>query len=178
MTKISKGLCQCGCGKKTNIATYNRQRYGWVKGEPIRFINNHDKKNLGPQYSVNEKSGCWEWLKGKTSAGYPHFIFKGKMVYAHRHYYEKYNGPIPERFVIDHLCKNSGCVNPRHLEAVTNAENVRRGNKAILEKQDVYAIRQFYENGEKDNRELAEMFGVSRDHIRGILSYEVWNVDI
>lgn len=46
---------------------------------------------------------------------------------AHRVSYEKSKGPIPKGFVIDHLCRNGLCVNPDHLEAVTNKENILRG---------------------------------------------------
>src|SRR5690606_27089460 len=38
-------------------------------------------------------------------------------------------GPIPAGLVIDHLCGNTSCCNPEHLEAVTNAENMRRRAK-------------------------------------------------
>lgn len=46
---------------------------------------------------------------------------------AHRFSYQLYKGNIPKNLVIDHLCKNPSCVNPDHLEAVTNRENILRG---------------------------------------------------
>jgi len=45
---------------------------------------------------------------------------------AHRLFYERHVGPIPEGLHIDHLCRQKRCVNPAHLEAVTCKENVRR----------------------------------------------------
>ena len=75
-----------------------------------------------------DKSGdCWEWLGTIYKTGYGQFKVKKKQYLAHRWSYEHYVGPIPEGLVIDHLCRNRSCVNPDHLEPVTNEENLYRG---------------------------------------------------
>lgn len=53
------------------------------------------------------------------------------MIYAHRLSYELFVGPIPDGYELDHLCRNRGCVNPAHLEAVTHRVNVLRGLAAL-----------------------------------------------
>ncbi len=74
--------------------------------------------------------GCWEWTAAKTSEGYG-AIGKGAReegtLLAHRVMYESLVGLIPDGLVIDHLCRNRGCVNPTHMEPVTTRENVLRG---------------------------------------------------
>lgn len=53
-----------------------------------------------------------------------------KKVKVYKLLYERLVGPIPDGLLLDHLCKITLCVNPEHMEPVTPAENVRRGDQA------------------------------------------------
>lgn len=75
-----------------------------------------------------EAGKCWPWIAARQHQGYGAFWMGGRMVPAHRAAYMLLVGPIPDGLVIDHLCRNQACVNPAHMEPVTNAENLRRGN--------------------------------------------------
>jgi hypothetical protein len=81
---------------------------------------------------VNKSAGpgeCWPWTGATQARGYGHFSPEHRrMVGAHRFAYELAVGPIAADLVVDHLCRNPICVNPAHLEAVTNRENLMRGN--------------------------------------------------
>jgi hypothetical protein len=76
---------------------------------------------------VDVTDGCWMWQGMRIWSGYGRFSILRRPIAAHRWAYEFCIGPIPEGLTIDHLCRTRACVNPNHLEAVTNLVNVRRG---------------------------------------------------
>jgi hypothetical protein len=71
---------------------------------------------------------CWSWT-GAVSNTYGRIAAAQRTSYlAHRAAYETFAGPIPDGQQIDHLCRNRICINPAHLEAVTQQVNLARGN--------------------------------------------------
>lgn len=77
-----------------------------------------------------DESGCWIFDGAINEHGYGILFDNGKHVRAHRLTYEALVGPIADGSVLDHLCRVRRCVNPQHLEPVTNRENILRGEGA------------------------------------------------
>lgn len=88
------------------------------------------------QTNIINKDECWLWGGTIDRNGYAIILGgppKGMYrYYGHRLMYEIYRGKIPKGLVLDHLCRVPRCVNPEHLEAVTQMENVRRGKEGRI----------------------------------------------
>ncbi len=69
-------------------------------------------------------SGCWVWQARRDPKGYGSFSWQGRWTKAHHVAFLVLGIPIVEQ--VDHTCTNTSCVNPAHLDPVTNAENMRR----------------------------------------------------
>lgn len=75
-----------------------------------------------------DENGCWLWTPCKLNDGYGYARdAEGRDTKAHRLSYEIFVGPVPDGLHLDHLCRVRHCVNPEHLEPVTNRENILRG---------------------------------------------------
>lgn len=103
----------------------------------------------GPVPTGREHLGpCWLWTGTVVRAGYGTFRMGSRLdgsrknVRAHRFIFDLVGKSIPEDLVIDHLCRNRRCVNPDHLEPVSTAVNIKRGN-AGRPKIDVHGSRRW-----------------------------------
>jgi len=76
-------------------------------------------------------SGCIVYT-GTLDNGYGRMSINGVRQMLHRVSYEHFIGPIPTDLVLDHLCRNTACLNPTHLEPVSVGENVLRGESPFV----------------------------------------------
>lgn len=172
------GLCLCGCGRPTSIAKWSNKRHGYVRGHHRPYVRGHTSRAIATEYVIEDrgyKTLCWIWQKGTAKQKYPYGLVydeNRRHLPAHRVYYERAKGPIPEGLDLDHLCRQPSCVNPDHLEPVTPAINTRRGNAAKLTEEDVAEIRRL--SGMLTQREIGGRFGVTQSSVSRVLSRETW----
>lgn len=170
------GLCQCGCGQTTNLFVTSDFKSGQVAGDFQRFIFGHQTRLSGSDY-IEEDRGyetpCWIWQRAINKRwGYGHE--NGRR--AHVVGWERVNGPVPEGMDLDHLCRVRSCVNPDHLEPVSRAVNIQRGDKAKLTPEKVREIRELA--GHISTAEIARRYAVSWNTARDVVHRLTWkNID-
>lgn len=86
-----------------------------------------DPKDLSGRHPSCPPTGCWEHRLKPGGNGYRTVRLEGRIRRLHRLVYEHLRGSIPAGYVPDHLCRNRGCCNPWHLEAVPEQVNILRG---------------------------------------------------
>lgn len=90
---------------------------------------------LADRITVDARTGCWIWT-ARIVNGYAQVAWEGRYVYAHRLTYQLLVNPtLPlarakGEPVSDHLCRRTACVNPAHIELVTQRENTLRGDRS------------------------------------------------
>ncbi len=101
--------------------TRKQEANGDPASERLRFLSKFNK--LG--------NGCWIWNGSFNNQEYSCFHIKRNgtwvKILAHRYSYELIRGPVPPGMELDHLCRDTRCINPDHLEAVTHQKNTERG---------------------------------------------------
>lgn len=131
--------------------TLSANRPGSARGycsKHLYHVQQHGQPNMGRRlphsatvedrfdikYTVNPITGCWEWGAGLTNIGYSQFSDGNTNVTGHSYAYRRYVGGVPKGLTLDHLCELKTCVNPQHLEPVTQSENNLRKRIRPLDK--------------------------------------------
>lgn len=153
---------------------------------------NKDILDIHPDKIIPEpNSGCWLWTACVNMHGYGKVSLKGKLVKAHRASYIISSGEIPKGLVIMHKCDTPACVNPAHLIAGSQNDNLadmRRKNRAfvfknfgenngraLLNKKQVDEIRALSDNGIA-SKEIAKIYGVNYYVVYRIVSNQTWKL--
>lgn len=117
---------------------------------------------------------CWIWTGAITSAGYGHVRRGHTTVLTHVLGYEEAHGPVPPGKEVDHKCEVTACRRGSHLQALTHAENVRRGRAAKITAAIAREIRTAVGGGAKQ-KDLAARFGIAPCTVSNICAGRVWH---
>jgi hypothetical protein len=141
----------------------------------------------------DNKKDCWPWTGAKKPKGYGNLRIDKRYLIAHRVAFEIVNGPIPEGYLVCHICDNPPCCNPGHLmlgTAKSNAADMliknrqktalyasrgERNGNSKLKPVDILRIRYLFAVCGLKYRIIAERFKVSTTTIGHIIRKQTWS---
>jgi len=133
-----------GCSVAGCTAAHIAKGYCWKHYQRVRAHGDpHAFRPPGPAAKVRarrmalfwtqleQRGDCWHYVGSRGGQGEPYgrHVVDGKSWLVHRLSWEEMVGPIPDGLTIDHLCRNTRCVNPDHLEPVPGSVNTARAHR-------------------------------------------------
>ena len=182
-------------GDLTNLM-YCRKHVRWIKANgnltPPKYARGELEFRFWKHVDKRGDDECWEWKADVTRGGYGSLWNNDikRNVSAHRLSYEIHYGKIDKGMLVLHSCDNKKCVNPKHLRQGTVKENVHeaidRGlrQKCSIPKQfgeqnpksklTLEQVRFIRANPQLGHKEIADMWGLSPNCIRGVRIGRTW----
>lgn len=177
--EIPEGECKCGCGQPTPMSDQGETKRGYIRNKPHKYAFSHNRGIATTErfYVPDPQTDCWNWQR-HISDGYGVAVVtengKKRNWKAHILYYTLCVGDVPEGLVLDHTCRNTKCVNPEHLEAVSHVDNVRRGKNVKITVEIAKEIRELHAAGKGGYRTIAKLFSISWPQVAKIVKRQSW----
>lgn len=159
----SKGLCNKHYCRNRNHGSPDIVKYEYIRG------------TLDERFwaRVEKTDNCWLWTGRISPKGYGQFDLEDRSITAHRMSWIMANGEIPEELEVNHLCHtrecmlgdncpHRACIRIEHLEIISHAENVRKGNAGYYERKIFRPKKTYCINGHEYTLENTAQYKNSR----------------